>query len=121
MTLISPHCPPRSSCICLAKMGSGASGLAWYWNCLVRVNTSAPFRATLGQGHSWLIAVCNGIEPPLCRGSDATVSYTTTQPIHARGRWSEEWVNCTDQRYRLHSYRCSPLSTSQTLTPGWEG
>jgi hypothetical protein len=54
MTLISPHCPPRSSYIYLAKMGSGASGLALYWNCLVWVNTSAPFRATLGQGHSWL-------------------------------------------------------------------
>jgi hypothetical protein len=24
------------------------------------------------------IAVCNGIEPSLCRGSDGTVSYTTT-------------------------------------------
>src|SRR5215213_10643904 len=39
MTLISPHCPPRSSCICLAKMGSGASGLALYWNRLVWENT----------------------------------------------------------------------------------
>jgi transcriptional regulator with XRE-family HTH domain len=46
------------------------------------------------------IAVCNGIDPSLCRGSNGTVSYTTTQPIHARGRWSEEWVNCTDYRYR---------------------
>src|SRR3954451_5983718 len=46
------------------------------------------------------IAVCNGIEPSLCRRSDGTVSYATTQPIHARGRCSEEWVNCTDYRYR---------------------
>src|SRR5919112_5405726 len=46
MTLISPHCPPMSSCICLAKMGSGASGLALYWNRLVWENTCAPFRAT---------------------------------------------------------------------------
>jgi hypothetical protein len=47
-----------------------------------------------------IIAVCNGIEPSLCRRSDGTVSYATTQPIHARGRCSEEWVNCTDYRYR---------------------
>jgi hypothetical protein len=39
-----------SSCICLAMMGSGASGLALYWNCLVWVNTCAPFRATDREG-----------------------------------------------------------------------
>src|SRR5215211_2310195 len=57
MTLISPHCPPISSCICLAKMGSGASGFALYWNCLVCVNTSDPFRARTSCGgsvHPWL-------------------------------------------------------------------
>src|SRR5829696_5716829 len=50
MTLISPHWPPISSCICLAKMGSGASGFALYWNRLVWVNTCAPFRATGPEG-----------------------------------------------------------------------
>src|SRR5215217_2924337 len=36
-----------SSCICLAKMGSGASGLALYWNRLVWVNTCAPYCLSL--------------------------------------------------------------------------
>jgi hypothetical protein len=45
MTLISPHWPPKSSCICLAKMGSGLSGFALYWKRLVWKNTCAPFRA----------------------------------------------------------------------------
>jgi hypothetical protein len=43
-----------------------------------------PWRSSLGYS----IAVCNGIEPSSCRGSDGTVSYATTQPIRARGRWS---------------------------------
>jgi hypothetical protein len=52
------------------------------------------------------IALCNGIDPSLCRGSDTTVSaYTTTQPIHERGRWSEEWANCTDYRCRTAASR----------------
>src|SRR5215211_2798589 len=39
-----------SSCICLAKMGPGESGLALYWNRLVWENTCAPFRATGLEG-----------------------------------------------------------------------
>src|SRR5215213_6140693 len=37
------------------------------------------------------IAVCKGIEPSLYRGSGGSLSYATTQPIHERGRWKEEW------------------------------
>src|SRR3954469_21380903 len=41
-TVISPHCPPRTSCILRAKSGSGPSGLASYCRAWVWVNTGSP-------------------------------------------------------------------------------
>src|SRR5919107_5529707 len=64
---------------------------------------------SLGQRCS--IAVCNGIDPSSCRGSEGTVTYTTTWPIHARGRWSEGWINRTDYRYIMPKASL-PLSVS---------
>ena len=29
------------------------------------------------------------------------------QPIHERGRWSEEWLNCADYRYRQRSWHAN--------------
>src|SRR3954471_3123535 len=41
-TVISPHCPPRTSCILRAKSGSGPSGLASNCSAWVCVNTASP-------------------------------------------------------------------------------
>src|SRR5215212_4536532 len=41
-TVISPHWPPRTSCILRAKSGSGPSGLASYCRAWVWVNTGSP-------------------------------------------------------------------------------
>src|SRR3954454_5487549 len=43
-TVISPHWPPRISCILRAKSGSGPSGLASYCRAWVCVNTGSPLR-----------------------------------------------------------------------------
>src|SRR5215210_1682592 len=48
-TVISPHWPPRISCILRAKSGSGPSGLASYCRALVWVNNGAP------PGREWTL------------------------------------------------------------------
>src|SRR3954470_23100331 len=78
-TVISPHCPPRISCILRAKSGSGPSGLASYCSACVCVNTGSPLRrSTRVRGHAEVLPAPDGPLVPspgprvpirsLCRG-----------------------------------------------------
>jgi hypothetical protein len=50
-------------------------------------------------------------------GFDDTAPYTVTSQIHPRGRGQEQWVNCTDYRYKItppgtpHSPALAELAT----------